>query len=161
MKRSVFIGLLLISLQSFSQMLSVVKLTCENAESPLGIETASPSLSWQILSDKRGVQQSAYHILVADDSSFLRINKGNVWDSKKNASSQSINIPFKGKKLIPAKTYYWKVMVWDNQKKASAWSPISSWQMGLPTKQDWKGAKWIGYEELHDSLRIVPAQENR
>ncbi|RYZ28272.1 MAG: alpha-L-rhamnosidase [Chitinophagaceae bacterium] len=161
MKRSFFVGLLLISLQSFAQNISVAKLTCENAESPLGIETAAPSLGWQILSDKRGVQQSAYHVLVADDSSFLQSNKGNIWDSKKIASAQSIQVPFKGSKLLPAKTYYWKVMVWDQQRQASEWSSIASWQMGLPTAKDWKGAKWIGYEEMHDSLRIVPAQENR
>jgi len=161
MKKSFFIAFLLLYLQGFAQQLSVAKLTCENAESPLGIETATPSLGWQILSDKRGVQQSAYHILVADDSSYLNADKGNVWDSKKITSSQSIQVPYKGSKLIPAKTYYWKVMVWDNQKQASAWSSISSWQMGLPSVKDWKGAKWIGYEELPDSLRIVPAQENR
>ena len=28
--------------------------------------------------------------------------------------------------------------------------------MGLPSQKNWKGAQWIAYEKLPDSLRIVP-----
>jgi hypothetical protein len=127
----------------------------------LGIETPSPSLSWQILSKKRATLQTAYRILVADDSLLLKASKGNLWDSKKIASDQSIHVQYKGKGLQPAKTYYWKVMVWDNHKQASDWSPISSWQMGLITEGDWKGAEWIGYEGIPDSLIVVPAEHQK
>lgn len=161
MKKSLLICLLFVSLHCFSQQLSVVKLTCENRQAPMGIETQTPSLSWQLLSNKRNVLQTAYRILVADDSSLLKSNKGNIWDSKKVVSDQSIQVKYNGKGLLPAKTYYWKVMVWDNHKQSSAWSRISSWQMGLLSEQDWNGAKWIGYEEIPDSLIVVPAEHQK
>jgi alpha-L-rhamnosidase len=158
MRRFVCFCLLLISLSGFSQKLSVANLSCENAETPLGIETLSPSLSWKIYSNSRGVQQTAYHILIADDSALLKKHQGNIWTSKKVSSGQSIQVRYKGKALLSTKTYYWKVMVWDNQKNVSAWSKISSWQMGLLNEEDWKDAKWIGYEEMLDSLYLVPAE---
>ena len=133
---------------------------CESKEAPLGVESAYPKLSWQIISDKRNTVQTAYRIMVADDSSLLLSNTGNQWDSQKVPSDQSISLEYKGNQLLPAKTYYWKVITWDNQRR-SASSAITSWQMGLPASQDWKGAKWIAYEKLDDSLRIVPAVENR
>ena len=161
MRRVFLICLLLLSVCCFSQPLSVVQLRCENKQSPLGIETQSPSLSWQIISKKRATLQTAYRILVADDSSLLHSNKGNLWDSQKVLSDQSIQVAYKGKRLLSAKTYYWKVIVWDNQKKSSAWSPVSSWQMGLMEEGDWKGAKWVGYEEIPDSLIVVPAEHQK
>src|SRR5687767_593710 len=161
MRRVFLICLLLLSVRCFSQPLSVVKLRCENKQSPLGIETQSPSLSWQIISKKRATLQTAYRILVADDSSLLHSNKGNLWDSQKVLSDQSIQVAYKGKRLLSAKTYYWKVIVWDSQKKSSAWSPVSSWQMGLMEEGDWKGAKWVGYEEIPDSLIVVPAEHQK
>ncbi len=74
----------------------------------------------------------------------------------KESNFQSIQVVYKGKKLQPGKEYYWKVMVWDNQNTASEWSEPSAWQMGLPDRKDWKGAQWIAYAEMPDSLRIVP-----
>ncbi|HRQ51316.1 MAG TPA: family 78 glycoside hydrolase catalytic domain, partial [Agriterribacter sp.] len=47
-------------------------------------------------------------------------------------------------------------MVWDDRDVASQWSGPSAWQMGLPGTADWKGAQWIAYERMPDSLRIVP-----
>ncbi len=161
MKKLVCVCLLLKCLSGFSQKLSVDNLSCENTEAPLGIETLSPSLSWKLYSNSRGVHQTAYHILISDDSILLKKQKGNIWNSKKTLSGESIQVRYQGKALLPAKTYYWKVMVWDNKKNVSAWSKISSWQMGLLNEADWKGAKWIGYEELPDSLYLVPAEHQR
>ena len=161
MKRLFCVCLLFISVAGFSQKLLVAGLSCENADNPSGIETLSPSLSWKIYSNNRGVRQTAYRILVADDSSLLKQHKGNVWDSKKVPVEHSIHVAYLGKPLLSAKTYYWKVMVWDNQKNASAWSKIAQWQMGLLNDGDWKEAKWIGYEELPDSLYVVPAEHQK
>ncbi|MGZ3846980.1 MAG: family 78 glycoside hydrolase catalytic domain, partial [Flavisolibacter sp.] len=88
----------------------------------------------------------------------LRKNIGNVWDSKKIESDQSIHVKYKGQKLSSAKTYFWKVMVWDNKGIVSQWSEMAQWQMGLLSIQDWKGAQWIGYEKMPDSLvDVLPA----
>lgn len=140
-----------LSVHCFSQELSVVHLKCENKIDPQGVERPSPSLSWQLQSSQRNVLQTAYRIVVADDSLLLLKNIGNVWDSKKIISDQSIQIRYKGQKLLPVKTYFWRVMVMDNKNHVS-WSRIAQWQMGLLTKSDWKNAHWIAYQQLPDSL---------
>lgn len=158
-------GLLLFFLVSFStafaQLLSVGKLTCEWKETPLGIERSKPLLSWQLFSGKRGVLQTAYRVLVADDSLLLKKNVGNLWDSKKVSSDASINVAYDGTALLPAKNYFWKVMVWDNQS-STATSKIASWQTGLFTEAHWKSAKWIAYEKLADSnVNVLPTDGKR
>ncbi|MET1054098.1 MAG: family 78 glycoside hydrolase catalytic domain [Pedobacter sp.] len=140
-----------------AQSLRAVSLRCEQQLNPAGIETISPRLSWQLVSDRRSTLQTAYRILVADDPELLKANTGNIWDSKKLSSSASIQVAYKGKTLLAAKTYYWKIMLWDNHAKASAWSNVQQWQMGLLTRADWKKASWIGYQVMPDSARILPS----
>ncbi|WP_448698753.1 family 78 glycoside hydrolase catalytic domain [Mucilaginibacter sp. AW1-3] len=141
---------------SFAQTLKVVNLRCEYKTNPIAIEPVTPHLSWEIQSDARATLQTAYHILVADNVALLTKNTGNIWDSHKINSAASIQVMYAGKKLLPAKKYYWKVRVWDNKTHESAWSKPAEWQMGLLTAADWKGAKWIAYETMPDSNRILP-----
>jgi alpha-L-rhamnosidase len=137
----------------------VDNLRCDYAKDPLGIENTNPRLSWELHSKHIQVSQTAYRILVSEDSNSLNKGKGDVWDSKKVSSEASIQVAFGGKSLQPAKKYYWKVMVWDDD--GNFWSKIATWQMGLLKKEDWKNAKWIGYDELPDSMKIVPFAHGR
>ena len=139
----------------FCQHLAVHKLTCEYKTNPLGIDKAAPKLAWQIQSNSKGVLQTAYRVLVANDLMLLERNIGNVWDSKKVFSNESIQVKYNGKALKSSTRYYWKVMVWDNQKNSSDWSGTASWQMGLNDRANWLNAQWIGYEKLPDSLKII------
>lgn len=131
-------------------------LRCEHRIDPVGIDNSSPILSWKIKSSQRGFVQSAYQVMVAADPVQLINNKGAVWNSGKQLSGNSIQVAYKGKALQPATTYYWKVQVWDQHKKALAWSKVSRFTTGLFTKTDWKQAQWIGYEDVHDTMRIIP-----
>ncbi len=45
-----------------------VRLRCEYLADPLGVDTASPRLSWLVESPQRGDRQKAYHILVSSAS---------------------------------------------------------------------------------------------
>jgi hypothetical protein len=139
-----------------AQNLQVANLQCENLKDPLGIDALHPALSWQITSSGNNVMQSAYRLLVSDNQDALQKNTGNIWDSKKVMSGKSIQVIYKGPALQAAKTYYWKVMVWDNQQHTSLWSNPGVWQMGLLKPADWKHAKWIAYEKMPDSLRLLP-----
>ncbi|MCU7551581.1 glycoside hydrolase family 78 protein [Chitinophagaceae bacterium LB-8] len=154
-KVSVTALFLLLSTLGFAQKLYIVNLKCESRNNPLGIESPSPKLSWELKSDQRNVLQTAYRILVADHPDLLQNASGNIWDSKKVTSNASIQVAYLGKKLQPAKTYYWKVMVWDNKGNASTWSKEGTWQMGLPATTDWKGAHWIAYEKLPASNKVI------
>ena len=144
-----------------AQSLTAVNLTCENQLNPLGIDNAFPEFGWQLISNQRGVLQNSYRILVSDDIGNINKNEGDVWDTKKVNKSSCIHIRYEGKVLQPNKTYYWKVMVWDNKNNASHWSKTAVWQTGLLIKNDWKNAQWIAYSTLPDSLRIVPAESGK
>ncbi|RXF71040.1 family 78 glycoside hydrolase catalytic domain [Arcticibacter tournemirensis] len=148
---------LFISVCTFGQGLMVENLRCEFKRDPVGVDIKTPRLSWEIGSEQRNVLQTAYQVLVADNPKALSANLGNVWDSKKLVSAASIQVKYEGKALLPAKSYFWKVRVWDNKRRVSAWSNVASWQTGLFAAGDWKDAKWIAYEKLPDSEKIVPA----
>jgi len=161
MKRSLFFGWFFGITHVFAQDLKLTNLRCEYRIDPTGIESLSPRLSWEIQSGGRGVLQTAYRVLVSEDSISLEKNMGTVWDSKKIFSDASIQVAYEGSALSPAKTYYWKVMVWDNHGDSSHWSKMAWWQTGLFTQADWKGARWIGYEEIADPDRILPGSSEK
>ncbi|TSD67989.1 Bacterial alpha-L-rhamnosidase [Inquilinus sp. KBS0705] len=143
-----------------SAQVSVKQTSVDEQANPVGIDNVQPVFAWQLSAVKRNVRQQAYRILVADDPLLLSKNEGNIWDSKKVLSGASIQVPYKGVKLSSAKSYYYKVKVWDNDGRASAWSKPAKWQMGLLSPADWKGAQWIAYNRMPDSLYLVPALEN-
>lgn len=153
--------LLILPAQLFAQALQVADLQCEYNTNPTGIEVASPKLSWKLKAEGRNVMQTVYRVLVADDLADLAKNTGNIWDSKSTPSSASIQVVYKGIPLQSTKTYYWKVMVWDNHWHVSHWSSVAQWQMGLLKPIDWQGAKWIAYAQMPDSMRVVPFPSNR
>ena len=96
MKRNIFfILLILLGIKSFAQQIIISNLQCEHKTNPLAINTASPHFSWQLQSAQRNVLQKAYRILVADKMELLKKDSGNIWDSKKINSNQSIQIFFK------------------------------------------------------------------
>jgi alpha-L-rhamnosidase len=119
-----------------------VGLKCESKENPLGIDSGNPRLSWNLISQSRDQYQAAYQIIVASDMVILSQNKGDLWDSGKITSGQSVEIKYSGKPLKSRMICFWKVRVWDKNEKVSLWSDYSSWEMGLRDKSDWTG-KWI------------------
>jgi alpha-L-rhamnosidase len=155
MKKTLSILFLLIAWFSNAQ-LSIVNLKIDNRNNPLGVDSKQPVFSWQLSSQQRNVLQTAYQILVSDDSLLLKKNTGNIWDSNKQQSSTSIQVNYKGKPLKSAQKYFWKVMVADNKGNISS-SNIAYWQMGLLDEQAWDKAQWVAYENLPDSNIIVPA----
>ncbi|HWB91187.1 MAG TPA: family 78 glycoside hydrolase catalytic domain, partial [Puia sp.] len=158
MKRFFIIALVLWAQTAFSQEIKLIDLRCEYRTNPLGIGTATPRLSWELHSSHRGVVQSAFRILVSEDTVSLRRYQGIVWDSRKQTSNVSIGVAYAGPALTPGHTYYWRVMVWDEHRNDSShWSAIASFGTGLFSEADWKKAEWIGYEALPDSSLLLPA----
>lgn len=118
-------------------------LRCEYRENPLGIDLRTPRLSWQLRSSERGGRQTAYRILVASSAELLKRGQGDLWDSGKVVSDQSIQVHYAGKPPASREECFWKVEAWDQDNRASGWSPVATWEMGLPEATDWKGARWI------------------
>jgi alpha-L-rhamnosidase len=122
--------------------LNITNLRCEYRENPLGIDAAQPRLSWVLESNQRAEKQMAYRILVAASSESLAQNRGDLWDSGKVNSDQTIHVEYAGKPLASRMQCFWKIQVWDKAGEASAWSKPALWTMGLLNASDWD-AKWI------------------
>ncbi len=125
-----------------SDSISVGQLRCEYRECPLGIDHPAPRLSWTDTSSVRGQRQTAYRVLVARSRELLEADQGDLWDSGKVESNQTVNIEYAGQPLRSGQRCYWKVAVWDKDGKRSAWSHPSFWEMGLLEPTDWEG-QWI------------------
>ncbi len=125
----------------------LTNLRCEYLKDPLGIEVTSPRLSWILTSDKRGQKQTAYHVLVASSESLLKQHKGDLWDTGKVLSDQSVLVAYQGTSLRSGQPCFWKVRVWDMDQKASGWSEPALWTMGLLKPGEWEAARWIGEEK--------------
>lgn len=130
---------LMLILQAASLMveaqLSVSNLLTENLKDPVGLDATRPRFSWQLLTEKRNMSQSAYELKVST-------GKSKVWSTGKVQSSQSVHVPYAGSPLESGRKYSWQVRVWDNSGKASPWSTVASFQMALLKNTDWK-AQWI------------------
>lgn len=156
LKHTLFILILFVfAINSFATITIGVAL-CENKIHPTGVSTSGLRFNWEIRSNARGVTQKTYQLVIASTLKNLNKQKYDVYNSTKIKSGNNIAVQIELNKLKPATTYFWKVRVWDNYKKCSKWSKPQHFITGLPTEQDWKNAKWIGYNELPDSLRLVP-----
>lgn len=123
--------------------LSVNELRTEYAHNPLGLDVERPRLSWVLTSTERGQRQTAYRILVASSPARLAANEGDVWDSGRVTSADSINVPYAGPDLASMTRYHWKVRVWDKDGDQSRWSPPAWWETAMLHPSDWS-ADWIG-----------------
>ena len=115
------------------------KLRCEYLMDPLGIDTEKPRLSWVLQSAKRGQGQTGYQIIVADAEEALQQDKGNLWDSGKINSKETINIVYDGEPLESSMSCFWKVRVWDGDGEMSEWNAPAFGEMALLNDDDWAG----------------------
>lgn len=112
-----------------------------------------PRFFWELPSE-RGVEQSAYRVLVADSASALRKGNGNVWDSGNVESAQSTNVPYEGPSLDPDTTYHWGVRVWDEDGNASAWN-TSTFTTAIPGSSEYWQGEWIGADEDYERSPLL------
>jgi alpha-L-rhamnosidase len=121
-------------------------LRCEGETNPLGIESRNPALSWLCLprnAGTRGARQTGYQILVASSREILVQSQGDLWDSGKVGSSQSVAVRYAGRAVPSATRCWWKVRIWDQRDLPSPWSAPACWDTGLLSAQEWR-ATWIG-----------------
>lgn len=124
-----------------ARALSVTEPTVEYVRHPLGLDIPRPRLSWPLVSKEPGRAQSAYRIRVA--TSVRTLERPDVWDSGKVASSDSSLVAYCGPALRSRTRYHWSVCVWDADGTSSGWSAPSWWETGLTEASDWT-ARWVG-----------------
>jgi len=151
---------LLLVIDAAAQTLSVTRITINYRDNPVGVETEQPLFGWELSSKTRGAAQTAYQVFVARTKAELLQDRGTIWDSKKQQGTSSVGIRYEGPALKANSRYFWKVKVWDANNKVSS-SAVGEWQMGLLTASDWKGAQWIAYEKMPDSLLDVLPADNK
>jgi hypothetical protein len=135
---------------------SLYGLTCDDAVNPLGMDNQKPCFGWKIHAEQSNFLQSAYQILVSGSMAELNRDEGDVWNSEKVNAKQSVSVPYQGKGLMPATTYYWKVRIWDKNGTPSVWSEPQTFSMGLLTDADWHKAQWIAMQKEDADGRLVP-----
>ncbi|MGC9260871.1 MAG: family 78 glycoside hydrolase catalytic domain [Phycisphaerae bacterium] len=123
-----------------------VHLQAQLRENPLAINSVHPHLGWMLPWHGHGQLQSAYQILAASSPQLLRKNNGNLWNSGKVVSNQSIGIRYEGSALTSRRRCFWKVRVWNQDGVPSRWSAMAEWQEGLLTPAAWHHAQWIGWK---------------
>src|ERR1700690_3923025 len=77
-----------------------VDLRCEYQAAPLAIESPRPRLSWQLQAAdrvRRDLRQTGYRILVASSGALLALERGDLWDTGRISSGETIQIPYAGK----------------------------------------------------------------
>lgn len=123
--------------------LKPVDLRCEYGTHPIGLGERKPRLSWSLAGEGRGLRQQAYRILVASSRELIEQNRGDLWDSGRVVSDESIHIPYEGKPLTSRMECHWKVLVWSYGSDTYVESEPAVWEMGLLEADDWH-AQWIG-----------------
>ncbi|MCX6225763.1 MAG: family 78 glycoside hydrolase catalytic domain [Bacteroidia bacterium] len=114
---------------------SVDQLYCNNRINPIGVD-GIPEFRWTVVSDMNGAEVTGYEIRMGN---------------KKTLSLEDV----KTIRFDEGKRYEWQVRVKDQKGKFSAWSKKAWFVAGIPDS-GWAAAKWIGYEQLPDSLMLVP-----
>lgn len=128
----------------------------EGFENPLGFYDDSPTFSWQLPINEQVKSQSAFQIIVASSLDLLPDNP-DLWNSEKQQTDQSVWIKYQGEPLESRQKVYWQVKYWNQDDKASDWSKISDFELGLLDNSDWQ-AKWIGLDTKAEG--ILGSQEN-
>jgi len=126
-------------------------LTCEYLVNPLGIDTKVPRFSWNFTSSERNQAQSAYEIIVSDNTADIIKGIGNAWATGKIVSAVNIQLPYAGKPLQSFTRYYWKIKVYHQNGAASEWSTVNWFETAMLTAGEWK-ASWISDGSANPAL---------
>ncbi|XOV84715.1 MAG: alpha-L-rhamnosidase N-terminal domain-containing protein [bacterium] len=86
--------------------------------------------------------QSAYEILVASKQALLNQGQGDLWQSGRVESHQTLHVEYRGVRLVSGQKAWWKVRTYDSDGMPGDWSDPAGFEMGLLHESDWGGA-WI------------------
>ncbi|MER5948521.1 family 78 glycoside hydrolase catalytic domain [Streptomyces sp. NPDC001904] len=126
---------------------AVTGLTVEHRVDPLGTDATRPRFGWRLGSHRRGLAQGAYRIQVSSSAAKLAAGRGDVWDSGRVTSADSVAVAYDGPRLKPSTRYFWAVTAWDGKGRPVGTSAASWFETGLLSSDgvtQWDGAQWIG-----------------
>lgn len=127
----------------------MIKLKCNYTENPIGIDDASPRLSWQILSDVRGVMQTAFTVGVSSTAEKAETGDFDVWTSGRQESDA--NAVTVDAELTEKTRYFWRVGL-EYNKGGREISEVGRFETGMFGADSWQ-AKWIEFKRPESSYR--------
>ena len=153
-----------------------VALRCDFAVDPLGIDNRRPRFSWRLEADRRDQSQAAYQILVAGSAAALARGEGDLWDSGRVDSADSVGIAYGGAPLASGQHYHWQVRCWNKSgnegaysiaeylnpeiaqalsaERCSDYSAPAHFEMGLLDPGDWRG-RWVASPDAGVSAPLL------
>lgn len=93
----------------------------------------TPEFAWVV--PEGSMFQGAYQILVASSRANIDANHGDVWDSGRTVGSDNVGIAYQGPTLDPARSYFWKVRIWDDVNRLTRYSAPQQFR-GVDTETD-------------------------
>lgn len=93
-----------------------------------------PTFTWAMDTVVKTVK--AYRLLIASTPQYLKENKADFWDSKKQRFEKSAPVVYKGKPLETGKIYYWKVQVWNEKNVETPFSETASFYLNAPDSME-------------------------
>lgn len=121
----------------------LVNMRVEGLVYPLGVDTAMPAFSWQVVADRPNWRQSAFQVRVAANAERVRSGDDLLWDSGRLACDYPQAVPQSGLAIASMDRYCWQVRVWDQTGQACQWSEPAWFGTGMLRPTDWR-ARWIG-----------------
>lgn len=92
------------------------------------VRSSRPVFSWIVPGGEKATRQVTYRLIVADNLKDIRSCKGNVWDSGKVDSRQSVSVRYGGDPLKPNTCYFWRVMTVTDTEGESEWSETKAFR---------------------------------
>ncbi len=135
MKKAIATACLLVPFLTGWAAFQPTRLKVNGLSCPMGIDTPTPTFSWQTESDERGFRQSAYEINVQTAAGDA------VWSSGKVESARQNQIRYDGAALASRTPYVWSVTVYDARGNAST-SARSTFETAFLSPAEWT-AQWI------------------
>jgi len=99
------------------------------------IRNASPTFGWIFNSCEKDCCQEAYQVLVSSNLENINADRGDLWDTGRVASGNSINIRYEGEALQSDSSCFWKVRTWDPKGCVSPYSEVQTFKTGQLTKE--------------------------
>ena len=117
---------------------SILDLTTEYLENPIGIDTDTPRFGWRMQSNLIGQMQQAYEVTLYKESE----PDNAIWSTGKVESGLSVCVNYDGDPLDNATGYLWTVKVWDKDGKTYTSEP-ARFETGVTDEQGWLDTEFI------------------
>ena len=130
---------------------SIVDMTTNYQDDPIGVDTQGINFSWKMDSNLIGQNQTSYHIVVTKDSPDGEV----VWDSGTINDDTSVGIDYDGDPLEWETRYYWSVTIVDKDGVTIKSAP-SYFETGCNWEEG--GANWIMIpsDKMSDGNKDIP-----